>query len=287
MDVQHFNVFEKATSQGYRPIEESMGSSSLSVWPEVTSEPIYDAKGKVIPGHIRIANQHGDTLGLHTDRYGLRPYETSFAALERAIMESQLDTRDLMVRTEFSHNQARCFRAYLFPHIAINVRNRDAISLQMVALDSYDGTYSTALASGGLRYICLNGCIFGTGLEQLKVKHTAGSEWRFDNAVQKIVAAAEKFAGMRTRVDRWIEVPVSSVEFRDLVSEIPQGSKRLTDDLVARYATEAEEQTLYGGWNVLTAWASHSEGTAQSRTDRDRRVAALVESKPWKLLEAA
>lgn len=284
MDIQHFNVFEKARAMGYRPLGEDMGQTP---WPQVQQEKIYDIQGKAIPGHIRIANQHGDTLGLHTDRYGLRPYERSFGALEEAIMQSSLDVRDLQVKTEFSHNAARCFRSYLFPHIAIEVRGRDAISLQLVVLDSYDGTYSTALGAGGYRYICTNGCMFGTSLEQLKVRHTTGSEVRFDNAVAKVVQAAEKFAGMQPRITRWTDISLSNLEFRELVDEIPQGSKRLTDDLVTRYATEAEEQTLYGGWNVLTAWASHSEGTAQSRTDRDRRVAALVESKPWKLLEGA
>jgi hypothetical protein len=227
----------------------------------------------------------GDTLAIHTSTYVLRPYDQSFTVLERAIELSGLDVRGLMTRTEFSHNGARCFRSYLFPAIGVDLGNEDKISLQILALDSYDGTYSSSVASGGWRHICLNGCLFGRTIEQLKVRHVEGGAQRYQNAVDKVVLAAEAFVNMEPRIKRWREVELFPSDLKKLLEEMPQITDRLRDHFVSRFVTEAEEQTLYGLWNVLTAWATRDGGSAQSRVDRDRRVAAMVESRGWRYLE--
>jgi hypothetical protein len=257
-------------------------------FPPVDITDIYDDRGYKIDGYKRVFNEtDGQTLAIHTDSYELRPYYESFKQLEDAIAESSLDQRGLMSKTEFSHNGGRCFRSYLFPHVQIAARSSDPISLQVLAFDSYDGTYSTSIAAGGYRYICLNGSYFGKTIHQLKVRHVRGAKLRFDNGLEKVIAAAETFTAMQPRLARWGEVDIDVPVFKSVLQGMPQITERLSDHFVSRYATEAEEMTLYGCWNVLTGWATRGEGTAQSRVDRDRRVAALIESRPWRQLEDA
>jgi len=280
MDIQ-VRALERAAAMGY-----TVSPAGSENFPEVSSGKIYDFDGKPIPSYQRLYREDsGDTLAIHTDNYELRRYHDSFAALEKAIEQSGLDTRGLMTKTDFSHNGGRCFRSYLFPHIGVSLRNDDVISLQILALDSYDGSYASSVAAGGYRYICLNGCLFGRTIQQLKVKHVVGGELRYQNAVEKVVQAAEVFTQMQPRIERWSSRPIDVHDFKRLVTAMPQATDGLVDSMVAKYATEVTDQTLYGGWNLLTDWASHSKGTRQSQLDRDRRVAMLVESGAWKTIE--
>ena len=268
MDVQ-IRALDRAVQMGYSPFVDGPPP-----YPPVFSEPIHQQDGTVIGGYQRIAREDtGDTLAIHTSSYELMPFGESFAHLDAAVQDSTLDRTNLMIKTEYSHNGARCFRSYLFPHINMAARTDDIISLQILAFDSYDGSYSRAIAAGGFRHICTNGMFFGKSIEQLRVKHTRNAATRFINGLEKVMAAAETFTAMQPRI-----VAMTGVAMDPF---------RLKDYFISRFVTEAEEQTLYGAWNLLTSWASHSEGTAQTRIDRDRRVAALVDSREWRRLEDA
>lgn len=276
-------AYQRADSMGYQPL-----GSEQAQWPPVQGGSIYDANGDEIGGYNRIwRTDSGDTLSVHGGTYELRPYNESFAQLEEAIEGTALDKRGLRVKTEFTHNGGRCFRSYMFPHVQIETRPGDVIGLQILAFDSYDGSYSTSIAAGGFRFICLNGNFFGKTIQQLKVRHVKGSAQRFTNALDRVVNAAESFVQMEPRLSRWRQREINIQDFSSLVVEMPQGTVALRDKLVSRFALSAEESTLYGAWNVLTDWATKDGGTAQSRTDRDRRVAALIDSPDWRALEDA
>jgi hypothetical protein len=281
MDIE-ISALQRAEAMGY-----AVEPAGVTHFPQVSVQPVFDEQGRDLGGYQRIRNDiDGSTLAIHTGTYEMRPYHESFGQLEAAIEETSLDKRGLMTKTEFSHNGGRCFRSYLFPHVGIEGRAGDVISLQILAFDSYDGSYASSIAAGGFRHLCLNGIFFGRTIQRLKVRHVKGAALRFENALERVIDAAEEFVEMQPRIYKMLGVRIDAHQVVDLVRAMPQATQQLTDHFVAKFATEAEETTLYGLWNVLTAWASKEGGTAQSRVDRDRRVAALIESREWLRLEA-
>lgn len=261
-------------------------------WFPVDAGSIYDNQGNQIPGYMRVFREDtGDVLAVHSDSYTVIPYRTVFEKFDQALADSSLDTEGMLVGTDMTHNGARCFRQYVLPRHQIDMGNGDRHALRIIGFNSYDGTMSASLMAGGYRFTCANMSVIGRHLMQLKVRHTGrDADMRLEDGIRRVVEAADHFVAMEPRYRRWKEVPVVVEGFKALVESLPQITERLSDHLVAKFATEKEEGTLYGAWNILTNWATHADAKshrAQTVIDRQKRVASLIDGKAWKVLEDA
>lgn len=261
-------------------------------WFPVDAGRVYDAKGNEIPGYLRVFREDtGDVLAVHSDSYTVISYRDVFDMFDAALADSDLDTEGMMVGTDMTHNGARCFRQYVLPRHQIDLGNGDRHALRIIGFNSYDGSMAASLMAGGYRFTCANMSVIGRHLVQLKVRHAGKSTGvRLEDGIGRVVEAADHFVRMEPRYRRWKEVPVVVEGFKDLVGGLPQITERLTDHLVAKFATEKEEGTLYGAWNILTNWATHADTKAhkaQTTIDRQKRVATLIDGRAWKVLEDA
>ena len=104
--------------------------------------PIFDERGEPIPEHQRIVRTDTmQTLEVVGKSYTFIDNRTIFAAFEDAIAESGLDTRDLMVATDFGGpNLTRCFRQYVFPAHEVEIKPGVSTALRLLMWNSYDGT---------------------------------------------------------------------------------------------------------------------------------------------------
>ena len=261
---------------------------------DVGWDDVFDRNGGKVPGYKRVFDEtDGRTFAVHTEAYELVPYSVTFAALDRALAESNLDLTDMQVATDFSHHGARCFRQYVLPAHQLDCRG-EKFALRIIGFDSYDGSHAKSIRAGAYQWACANRSVIGSDILQLHVKHVGNSALRMEDGIKRVVQAADQFVKMEPRIKRWQEVPLGIEQFRDLSSNMGQATEKLLDHLTSRYAIEVEDKSLFGGWSLLTNWSTHSEAgvravktnLAHSMSEREKRVAALVNHREWKLLEA-
>lgn len=251
----------------------------------VNMQDVYTADNKKIPGYKAIIRgDTGDCLKVHTDSYGLVPYEESFGAFEEAIKKSGLDTTDMRIGTDVMNGGGKIFRQYLFPNIKERVANAE-IALTISMFDSYDGSTAFIGRSGHFNFRCANMGFAGKAALEMKVKHTGETYKRQVEAIKLIVQAAERYTVEAKRMREWpgIEIPVD--RSRDIFKAIPQSTDQLCDTLLASYAVE-KEHNMWTLYNCLTYWSTHTPaGKKKMSIDRQKRILDLVEGRDWKELE--
>jgi hypothetical protein len=258
-------------------------------WFPVSAGEVFDANGSPIAGYQRIWREDsGDTIALHTSDYHLVPYQENFSRFDNAIMRSGLDTTDMRVATDMSHNGGRVFRQYLFPAHTKDVGQGDPVALRIIMFDSYDGSYSFRGTAGFFRFVCANTCVIGDTAIDVRAKHTSNFGERSSRLIEAVVKAADSFNGYVENMRHWSTVRLSLGNARELLNLMPQGNDSLRDTLFADYATKhGENGTAWDLYNVLTSWATHSNARAnraQVRAQREDRVLALTNKAAWKEL---
>lgn len=261
---------------------------------DVAWDHVYDQKGAKVDGYKRVFREDsGATMSIHTDAYQLIPYAVTFEAFDEALEQSGLDCTGLRVATDISHNGARCFRQYVLPKHQIDVRGHK-LSLRIMGFNSYDGSTAAAIRAGAYEWVCANTSVVGRDLIQLKIKHVGNVQLRLEDGIKRVIEAADYFVDLEPKLKRWQEVLIGVEQFRNTVSSMPQATHQLLDHLTSRFAIEVDDKTMFTAWSLLTNWSTHGEHAArtpranfaQSRADREKRVAALVSGRQWVALAA-
>ncbi len=128
------------------------------------------ANGIVIPHRFAvIRTDTNEPLGIISDQYQLIPHkevlEKSREVLlqEKSIFEEKIDV---------TQNGSHCLIQYTFPDTKIEIQKGDAVSLQIIIVNSYDASTSIRFFIGAFRLICSNGLIIGKGLTYYQ-RHTS------------------------------------------------------------------------------------------------------------------
>lgn len=254
----------------------------------VDTQAIFDPQGRIIPGYKAVMRQDtGDTLAVHSDKYSMVPYEEHFEIFERAIGESNLKAGDMRIATDFQDNGAKIFRQYLFPQHTMMLDTRAMqrpIALRIYMFDSYDGSTAWQGRAGFFDFVCANAAIYGQEIGNFKFRHVGDMQEKVTQAAAGLTSAAEIFIDNFPRLQRWPQIDLDAHQFTEIVEDLPQGNKRLTDALVADYARQGGAQTLWDAHCLLTSWSTHGI-PAKTQADRQKRVASLVEGKVWQHYE--
>ena len=255
----------------------------------VETKPIFDNRGSPIPGHKAVMRgDTGDVLAVHSDKYSMVPYEEHFALFEEAIAVSNLNPLGMRIATDFQQNGAKIFRQYLFPEHTMLLdtsAGQRPIALRIYMFDSYDGSTAWQGRAGFFDFVCANSAIFGTEIDSFKFKHVGDMADKVRQAADGLTGAAEKFIANFPRLQRWPNIPLDPYHFSEIIQDLPQGNKRLTDQLVADYGRNSQDWSLWGAHQLLTSWSTHGI-PAKTQADRQKRVAALVEGPVWMAYEA-
>jgi hypothetical protein len=251
---------------------------------DVGCDAVYDECGKAVPNYKRVVRRDtGDTLAIHTDSYSLVPYEQHFSMFEEAIRKSGLPIGGMRVGTDMSDNGARIFRQYLLPAVTHEVEGQK-LALRIVMFDSYNGTAAFTGRTGFFNFACANQSFFGRSLLDVKFKHTGDLHGRVEAAANSLTNSAVQFLEEAKRLEMWPKVGMTPLIATRLLQALPQGNRRLTDELTAKFSRENGE-TLWDFYNLLTSWATHGVN-AKTSNDRNKRVLDLVEGRDWRDVEA-
>lgn len=254
----------------------------------VQSGLLFDQDGKSIPGYQRIfRGDTGDTLAIPTEKYTLVPYEHHFEVFEEAIRRSSLDTSDMRVGTDMSDNGARIFRQYLFPNMTTQVVNKHGqandLALRIVMFDSYNGSSAFVGKAGFFNFVCANEAVFGKSLLDVRFRHVGDMAGKVEEAAEALVDVADTFAIQARRMKKWPQIFLTNEDAGALLNKLPQGNKRLTNDLLADFA-RSDGNSLWDLSQTLTSWGTHGI-PAKTKTDRQKRISDLIEGKDWQYLE--
>lgn len=175
----------------------------------------------------------------------------------------------------------------------------DTMLRRFTALNSHDGTYAVKATSGYYRLLCLNGMMDPQFTAQSYGKHTSG--FSIDALRRQIMMAAEMMETDAERFGLYARTRLSAVQAEEFLKgtlaklpPLPTGepawSKPLAQEILRRF--EAEDQTVWGLLNAMTAWATHGDlranaGEITARTGRDGRVAQALRSRDFARLIAA
>jgi hypothetical protein len=262
----------------------------------VEARKLFDEKGEELPGWQRIYNvTRQKTLHVATDQYRVVTNEEAFTAFEQSIRDSGLNTDNMMVGTDYSHMGARIFRQYLFPDHMVPVKPGVDVALRIIMFNSYDGTMAFKGLTGALNFVCANTCIMGNEIAGFSMRHNSTAD--VDKAAKSLVDAADYFAKEAQGWRDWPRMHVEDSEAVRLFKAIPGISQAGVEQLTLAWVTARDNDPMQGGpnvwtlYNVLTAWATHTEGKgankAASRYKREGDVQRTLLTKEWKQLAHA
>lgn len=264
---------------------------------EVRETPVFNEAGKRIAGHKLIERvDTGDSLAIHSESYRVIPDARVFGAFEVALNASKLDLTGLAVQRDRSHDGARMFSQYVLPAVTREI-NGAAVSLRFLFWNSYDGSRSASGRAGFFNWVCANQAVTGDTLNVVKFRHAGKGEIDIENDIEQLVAGAGKALVEFERMAKWPRVPVLDATAIEVFEKIPASSERLVADLNMAW-TKAKDASgpnggasLWGLYNVLTGWATHSNAKANLanvRVERQERIAKVMLAKPFaQLAEAA
>ena len=95
-----------------------------------------------------------ESLTVVSDSYQVAQHPDAFRTVERIIAGSDLDLTDIKRTIETSHNGARAYARYTFPAHEIETSRGDSATLEMLARNSFDGSWCFHVDIGAIRMAC-------------------------------------------------------------------------------------------------------------------------------------
>ena len=168
------------------------------VYPEETSTL---TKEYIVPNKkTLVRSDNNESIAVVSDGYEVAQHPDAFRTVENIITNSNLDLTNVKRNIETSHNGARAYARYTFPAHEIETSRGDSSTLEIVARNSFDGSWCFHIDIGAVRGLCLNGQVFIEDFAMYKSKHTKGLN--MSHASRKLSKSLEVY---EKEVERWKE----------------------------------------------------------------------------------
>jgi hypothetical protein len=199
----------------------------------------------------------GEILAIHKDKYRLQKNEDVFREFNRALAESPLDLRGLIVEDELAYQGGRAIRTYRMPAHRVDIGPGDPVDLMLKLQNSYDGSRRFGMNFGAFRVICSNGLVIGENMCEVKAKHTSGLD--IAAITGSLSDAIEVFQQANGQWAQWKETPCPEGVPQSVVQNIPGISDTLRDRILEYYRIEARDKghNVWILYNALTRWSTH------------------------------
>jgi len=173
-------------------------------------------------------------------------------------------------------------------------KGEDTMFTRISLLNSHDGSLAIHANSSYLRLICLNGMVDANWSINTRAKHTTGLN------IEALKAKIANMAGVARTEDAerfglYARTAVTMDQAREFfqrtiakLADDSHGNARWSERLVEKLMQEfqREDQTVWGVWNAMTAWATHGERKANASAlgtliGREQRVASAMRDPRW------
>ena len=146
---------------------------------------------KQVETHKAIVDGDGNPIAVVGKNYNLVQNADIMPQFHDVIMASSLDKTGMTKEISYSHNGAKTKVIYTFPAHEMAVDVGDHVQLQIMVLNSYDGTWKFMSMLGAVRLACMNGQVVVDAFSTYSAKHTKSLD--VDVAVEKLETALEVY----------------------------------------------------------------------------------------------
>jgi hypothetical protein len=232
--------------------------------------PVYTFDEKLQSGHDhgflqadgRKAVRREDNLkvlGVVSDKYRILPHAQVVEGFRSALEGNGNITETIKV----TKGGARLYLNYTFPDVSLEVRPGDNVNLQLIAVNSYDGSHVLQVMFGAFRLVCSNGLIIGSRFVNLEQRHVGAIGIKVDSLQMQVGMLTEKF---RATLPVMKEMAATPIPDEQRVAIFDPEKVKLPDYLLraadVEYALEANRSrgtslTKWGYYNAMTFAITH------------------------------
>lgn len=244
----------------------------------VATERLTTDSGVRLQSHKSIVHADSrDVISVVGEGYKVVTNEEIFTKFNQALANSGLDLDGVKIDAQQSHNRARAFVRYTFPAHNFKVADGDEMAMQLLVMNSYDGSIAFKSYLGAYRFICLNGMVVGDNFASTYGKHTANLDISF--AAGKLAQAADVFANQQEEWARMTTTKVSEDQAKKVIELVTRGEK-LQEQLLGQFHLEAVKlgYTQWALFNALTHWSTHQKVAGKAAANRAAIIVNREES---------
>jgi hypothetical protein len=263
---------------------------------DVGKVDVFDDKQNRIEGYAAIKRLDTyDTLAIHSDRYTPILDRDVFSAFENGLDRAGFNLKNMGVSYDRSHNGARMFVQYVLPEHSREV-NGAPVSLRFLMWNSHDGSRAASGRCGFYSWVCANQSVRGKDLGAFDVRH-AGDAAIVTARIDRLIDGAKEAETELALMQAWAKREILDATALNIFGLIPAASDQLIGQLMVDWTRAKDGKsadkgpTLYGLYNVLTAWATHTKGKTKNEAnacvERQERIGKVFQMKEWKELAAA
>lgn len=259
----------------------------------VREEDVLSASGIAIPNRKVLINESSNApMGVVSTKYKTVTNHEIFESFATSIEKSGINAEGVKAAVNFSNGGGKTMVKFTFPNEVIKVDgDRSETQLQIVAVNSFNGSTRYMTKVGGFRITCLNGSILGTTVGSYSSAHTPSLD--VGSGAEKIIAMMQSFqtakeywgAMMKTKITDSEAMQVIAEFFGLSDDEIVNESKRASvQKMVSLYDGYALEmgRNAYALYNCLTDFISHktykNETAATAMLFNQDRVTKILDT---------
>ncbi len=246
-------------------------------------------------GHQAIVRRDtNEVIAVHKKRYKLVKNEDVYHHVDRAIRHTEgLDTDGMSITDQVAYAGGRSIRTYTFPNHTIDVPSgetvRDETQLRINVINSYDGSSSLCLQTGGYRLISANGMVIGENLSKYVMRHS--SEYKPEEVTPRIAATLKAFIEVGYQWKSWANTRLSPLQVSNILWEFAGQSESKYLTLEAYWLVEQQRMgtTKWALFNALTYWSTHHDVSKGSEANaaaivlgREQQVVKVINSPVWR-----
>ncbi len=234
---------------------------------EVEMVPIYTHDKLLVSGHehgfveapkrraILRTDNHA-ILGVVSEKYKILPHKQVVDAF-RSVLSEHGDVKEKISVTK---GGARLNLTYTLPSVQYEVRPGDFVSLQLMAVNSYDGLRMLQVVFGAFRLICANGAIVGERFINIEQRHVGKVGLDVASLAQQVGMLTKAFKDTMPTFKRMVDTDAGigtdtlrGEAFSEDVVAIPEYLIAAAYDEFVR----AKDGSVWGYFNAFTYAITH------------------------------
>jgi hypothetical protein len=208
----------------------------------------------------------GQPVAIVSDRYALIPHQRILDVVEEAI--KPLDVGVVPKGIYVDRQGARMRALYKFPALAKPVLQGDPICPCLKIENTYDGTSKIAVHIGAFRFVCTNLAFGGGGVFAGGFLSVHAGEVPIEKVAEQLSSYLTGFEAIVDLYRAWSEIRMN----HDSVHEIFSGVPKRHAERIGQAITNSGLQTVYGGYNVATLYATHEMRSYRTAFDLLERI---------------
>lgn len=259
----------------------------------VVETPLQFPNGDTVPDKKALLfEDDGSYISTVGKNYNIIQNERVFDKMTQSLLNSGLDLDGLTIDTSSSTTGARNLAMITLPSHSIETSTGDLTHMQLLARNSYDGSWKQQVEIGGFRMACANGQVDGDASSVYANRHTTGFD--IETMAQYLAHSIDVFAEMGQQWATMQGTPITRQKalnrVLDYLGKKPRDNAdrqkmlsseraKTVQEMIASWDRYSNEMgaNVFALYNTLTDHATHVEdGKADALSHRRKQVTRII-----------